>query len=125
MSLLLFPLRQVSLDRHNRAVQSLRDGTMTVTLVKRTDAEIRALVKNGDSHAYSVLLTEHRPYCDCKDAFWRNVVCKHVVAVCVDCLQRDAHAENLIHLWFPDAAAPLCGEKMPRRFWMRWNYNAF
>ena len=30
MSLLLSPLREVSLDCHNRAVQALRDGTLTV-----------------------------------------------------------------------------------------------
>ena len=125
MSLLLSPLREVSLDRHNRAIQGLKDGSLIVTLTRRTEAEIRALVRNGDGHTYGVTLTAHGAFCSCPDALYRGLVCKHAVALCVRCLQQAAISENPIHLWFPDGTAALCGETHPKRFWQRWNYNVF
>src|SRR3954463_9037944 len=125
MSLLLSPLREVSPDRHNRAVRGLRDGTLTVTLTIQSETEIRGFVTNGDGNRYGVCLTEHGAFCSCPDAMHRGLVCKHAVALCVRCLQQSAISENPIHLWFPDGTAALCGETHPKRFWQRWNYNVF
>jgi hypothetical protein len=95
-----------------------------VPLTFKTEAEIRALVKNGDGNTYGVTLTEHGAYCSCLDAMHRGVVCKHAVAVCVRCLQKNEATENPIHLWWVDGIAALCGETHPRRFWIRWTMNA-
>ena len=72
MSLLLSPLREATPERHRKAVQGLRDGTLTVSLTRQTEAEIRALVRNGDGREYGVSLTEHGTFCSCKDALYRS-----------------------------------------------------
>jgi SWIM zinc finger len=125
MSLLLSPLREVSLDRHNRAVQGLKDGSLIVTLTFKTEQEVRGFVTNGDSVRYGVTLTEHRAFCSCPDAMYRGGVCKHAVTLCVKCLQKTEAIENPIPLWFPDGTAALCGDTHPKRFWQRWNWNVF
>jgi hypothetical protein len=50
MSYLLAPLREVSIDCHNRVTQGLKDGNLIVTLTRQTEAEIRALIRNGDGN---------------------------------------------------------------------------
>ena len=123
MSLLLSPLREATPDRHQKAVQGLRDGTLTVTLTRQTDAEIRALVKNGDGIEYGVSLTEHGAFCSCKDAMYRGATCKHALAVCISQLQHNDQAADRIHLMWTDGTV-LCGERYPHRFWQHWNANA-
>src|SRR5262249_10337182 len=91
-------LREVSLDRHNRAVQGLRDHTLTVTLVKQSDAEIRALVRNGDAKEYRVIINDAGALCSCPDAFYHRGPCKHIAAVCVFSLQQTNPPEDRIHL---------------------------
>src|SRR5215470_749490 len=88
MSSLLLPiLRESTINRHNAGARGLRDGTLTVTITRRTDNEIRALVKNADGVEYGVTLTEHAPSCSCKDALYRGTICKHSVATALYCLQ--------------------------------------
>jgi hypothetical protein len=123
MSLLLAPLRECSIDRHNKAVQGLKDGSLTVTPTRQTEAEIRALVKNGDGHHYGVILTEHGAFCSCPDSLYRGVVCKHSVATCVFCLQHLHTTEDRIHLMWPTGEI-LCGLTEAKRFWRNWTYNA-
>jgi len=43
MSYLLSTLREALPERHKLAVQGLRDGSLTITLTRQNDAEIRAL----------------------------------------------------------------------------------
>src|SRR3954469_4945790 len=125
MSYLLAPLREVSPDRHNRALRALKDGSLSISITFKTDAEVRALVRNGDGREYGVCLTEHGSSCSCPDFLWRGIkACKHIAATAVRCLQLAAFSENPIHLWFPDGTAALCGETHPKRFWQRWTYNA-
>jgi predicted nucleic acid-binding Zn finger protein len=121
MTHLLSTLREVTPDRHNRAVQGLRDHTLTVTLVKQTDAEIRALVRNGDAKEYRIIINDTGSLCSCPDAFYHRGPCKHVAAVCVTALQ--PKADNSIHLQW-DSGVILCGESNPRRYWQRWTLNA-
>ena len=123
MSLLLSPLRETTPDRHQKAVQGLRDGTLTVTLTRQTDAEIRALVRNGDGIEYGVTLTNAGAFCSCKDALYRGVTCKHALAVCISHLQHNDPPADAIHLMWTDGLV-LCGERYPHRFWQHWNANA-
>ena len=81
MSLLLPILREASIERHNAGARGFKDGTFAVTLTKQSEREIRALVRNGDHVEYGVTLTEHGPFCSCKDALYRGTICKHAVAV--------------------------------------------
>src|SRR5262245_14929098 len=86
-SLVLAAVQQVSSDRLQRAVCGLADGTLTVTLTRQSESEIRALVKNGDGKEYGVTLTEALTTCSCKDALYRGTVCKHSIAVALFALR--------------------------------------
>ena len=117
MSLLIPLLRESTIDRHNKAVRSLRDGSMTVTITRRTESEIRALVKNGASLEYGVTLTEHGPFCSCRDALYRGTMCKHSVAVALFCLQEQEAEKNQFHLTWSDGQ-PLCHATPTPRIWV-------
>jgi uncharacterized Zn finger protein len=123
MTHLLSTLREVTPDRHNRAVQGLRDHSLIVSLVKQSDAEIRALVRNGDAKEYRVIINDAGALCSCPDAFYRRGPCKHVAAVSIVCLQQNAPPDDAIHLMWTDGTV-LCGERYPKRFWQNWNANA-
>jgi uncharacterized Zn finger protein len=124
MTAILSTLRAVTPDRHQRAVQGLRDGTLTITLTRHTDAEIRALVHNGEQKEYRIILNDAGAHCSCQDCFYHRAPCKHIAAVCICCLQQNDPAEDHIHLWWPDGTVALCGETHPRRFWLNWTLNA-
>src|SRR5215510_3946038 len=79
--LVLSVLHTVSTDRLQRAVNALAEGSLTVTLTRQTEAEIRALVKNGEAKEYGVTLTETGVFCSCPDALYRGVACKHATVV--------------------------------------------
>lgn len=120
-SLVLTILRQVSSDRLQRAVCGFTDGSLTVTLTRQSEAEIRALVKNGDGKEYGVTLTESLPTCSCKDALYRGGICKHGVAVALHVLrtpQPKTAAPALqfptFHLMWRDGIV-LCGNPHPER----------
>ena len=121
MTHLLSTLREVTPDRHNRAVQGLRDHTLAVTLVRQDDAEIRAQVRNGDAREYRVIINDAGALCSCPDAFYHRGPCKHVAAVCVTVLQ--PKTDNSIHLLW-DSGTILCGATDVKRFWQRWTWNA-
>ena len=55
-SLMFNVLRQVSLDRLQRAVAALVEKTTRITLTRTTAIEIRALVRNGEESEYGVTL---------------------------------------------------------------------
>ena|SRR2546423_185459 len=123
MTHLLAILRESTPERHQKAVHGLRDGTLTVSLTRQTDAEIRALVRNGDGIEYGVTLTEHGACCSCKDALYRGAICKHALAVCISRLQQNNPAEDRIHLMWSDGHI-LCGATAVKRFWQNWTLNA-
>ena len=56
-SLVLHTIQQVTVERLQKAVYGLAEGSLIVTLTRQLDAEIRALVKNGDYVEYGVTLT--------------------------------------------------------------------
>jgi uncharacterized Zn finger protein len=86
-TLVLTVLQHVSTDRLQRAVNAFADGSMTVSLTRQTEAEIRALVRNGDGKAYGVTLAETGAFCSCPDALYRGVTCKHATAVALSVLR--------------------------------------
>jgi hypothetical protein len=120
---LLTPLRATTPDRREKAETGLTDGTLTVTLTRQTETEIRALVKNGDGKEYGVTLTEGLTTCSCKDALYRGAICKHALAACFFCLQQYQPAEDRIHLMW-NSGEILCGLSEPKRFWRNWSLNA-
>lgn len=120
-SLVLTILKHVSSDRLQRAVCGLADGSLTVTLTRQSESEIRALVKNGDGKEYGVTLTEALTACSCKDALYRALACKHATATALHVLrtpqpQKAAPALQFptFHLMWRDGIV-LCGEPHPGR----------
>ena len=79
--LALTVLKTVSPDRLQKATTALMDSSMTILLTRQTEAEIRALVQNGEGKEYGVTITDGAITCSCRDALYRGVVCKHAVAV--------------------------------------------
>ena len=120
-SLVLTILKQVSSDRLQRAVCGFVDGSLTITLTRQSESEIRALVKNGDRKEYGVTLTESLTTCSCKDALYRGGICKHGVAVVLHVLRTPqpktaalAPQFPMFHLMWRDGIV-LCGEPQPGR----------
>ena len=85
--LVLTVLQHVSTDRLQRAVNALVDGSLTVTLTRQTEAEIRALVKNGEGKEYGVTLTTTGVFCSCPDTMYRGVTCKHAAVLALSVLR--------------------------------------
>ena len=92
--LVLAVLQHVSTDRLQRAVNALVDGSLTVTLTRQTEAEIRALVKNGEGKEYGVTLAEAGAFCSCSDALYRGVTCKHATIVALSVLRAPQTQEH-------------------------------
>ena len=87
-ALVLNVLQHVSTDRLQRAVNALVEGSVTMTLTWRTEAEIRALVQNGEANKeYGVTLTETLTTCSCPDALYRGVICKHATVAALSVLR--------------------------------------
>jgi uncharacterized Zn finger protein len=128
-SLVLSAVRDVSPDRLQRAVCSLADGSLTITLTRQADTEIRALVRNGDNVEYGVTLAQGMTSCSCKDALYRGVVCKHATAVALHVLRtpqpKEQSTKNPIHLMWRDGRV-LCGVHNPEWYWVYpWTSNVW
>src|SRR2546428_4308312 len=120
---LFSPLGESDPERYQKAVHGLRDGTLTVSITRHTEQEIRAIVKNGSGKEYRCVLANDHTVCSCGDAFYRGATCKHLLAVCISQLQQIDPAENKIHLMWSNGTV-LCGEQHPQRFWQNWPLNA-
>ena len=92
--LILVVLQHVSTDRLQRAVNALAEGSMTVTLTRQTEAEIRALVQNGEGKEYGCTLTKAGAFCSCPDALYRGVTCKHASAAALSVLRAPQTQEH-------------------------------
>ena len=86
-SFVLTVLQHVTMERLQKAVNALTDTSVAVTLTRQTEAEIRALVKNGTGKEYGVTLTEAGAFCSCPDALYRGVTCKHATALALTVLR--------------------------------------
>jgi hypothetical protein len=118
---MLTVLQHVPADRLQRAVNALVNGSLTITLTRQTEAEIRALVRNGEGREYGLTLTQTGVFCSCKDALYRASVCKHVTAVALSVLRTPQSEGNRIHLAFGKEKPTLCGVVHPARVWL-WPY---
>jgi predicted nucleic acid-binding Zn finger protein len=122
-SLIMNVLQQVSTDRLQRAVTALTDDSLTMTLTRQTETEIRALVKNGETKEYGVTLTEAGVFCSCPDALYRGSICKHATTLALAVLRgevKEAQSTRTIHLVSQEGVA-LCGMQRPSHFW-KWPY---
>jgi hypothetical protein len=92
-----------------------------MTITRQSEAEIRALVKNGEGKEYGVTLTESLTACSYKDALYRGGICKHGVAVVLHVLRTPqpktaapAPQFPTFHLMWRDGII-LCGDPHPGR----------
>jgi hypothetical protein len=72
-ALILGAIQHVTPDRLQKAICGLADGTLTVTLTRTSEADIRGLVKNTEGKEYGVTLTASLTACSCKDSLYRSV----------------------------------------------------
>jgi uncharacterized Zn finger protein len=99
-SLVLSVLQHVPTDRLQKAINALAEGSMSVILTRTTETEIRALVRNGEKHEYSVTITEALTSCSCKNTLYRGGVCKHAVALALYAIRNpDAEQSKQPHSW--------------------------
>jgi hypothetical protein len=84
---ILGALKSISPERLQRAVLALAAGDMTVHLTRESEAEIRALVRNGSGKEYGVTLTANMTACSCPDALYRGTTCKHTIALALHVLR--------------------------------------
>ena len=129
-SLLLHAVQEVTVDRLQKAVCGLADGSLIVTLTRQSESDIRALVKNGEGKEYGVTLTPSLVTCSCRDALYRGGICKHAVGVALHVLrtpqpQKAALAPQFpaFHLMWRDGIV-LCGEPEPGRVQM-WPWTEY
>ena len=81
-------LQQVSIDRLQKAINALADASLSITITRQTDTEVRALVKNGEGKSYGVTLSESGTFCSCPDALYRGSSCKHMTIVALFTLRQ-------------------------------------
>ena len=101
MQTTLSTLAKVDNERLQRGVEGITSGAYTITLIEHSDTEVRGFVKIGDGIEYGVVLTDGRAFCSCKDALYRNVVCKHSVALALYAIRH------------PQAAVPVDVKRAP------------
>jgi len=86
-SIVLKSVEGIDTERLAKAVCSLADDSITVTLTGQNDREVKGSVVNGDGKRYDVVLTPERAFCDCPDSTFRRAACKHAVALALTILQ--------------------------------------
>jgi predicted nucleic acid-binding Zn finger protein len=121
--LILTVLQHVTVERLQKAVTALAEGSLSMTLTRQTQNEIRALVKNGEGKEYGVALTEAQVFCSCPDALYRGSVCKHATTLALAVLRgeiKETKSPRTIHLAMQEGVA-LCGIHHPPHFW-KWPY---
>ena len=122
-SLVLNVLQQVTTDRLQKAVTALAECSLTMRLTRQTEAEIRALVKNGKAKEYGVTLIEAGVFCSCLDALYRGSICKHATTLALAVLRgevKETKSMRTIHLVSQEGIA-LCGMQRPLHVW-KWPY---
>jgi hypothetical protein len=120
-ALILDLLKNTPIDRLQRAINALADHTLTISLTRQSETEIRALVTNGDGISYGITLTDSLTACSCKDSLYRGGICKHATAVALYVLRSpqpkiEALAPQFptFHLAWSDGST-LCGDPEPER----------
>jgi len=73
-----------SQDRVLRAIQALEDGSLTCQLTSAHNDKITAIISSAGK-PYTVLLAPHHTECSCPDSHYREVICKHQIALALWC----------------------------------------
>jgi len=71
-TLIVKTLQRCDGKRLESAVDALLSGSLRVDITYCDETAIRALVRNGDGVAYSVVLTDAETLCNCADATYRT-----------------------------------------------------
>ncbi len=74
-------LANVEGQRLQKAVEGVVSGAYTITIASQDEQEIRGFVVNGDHKDYGVVIGQEHNFCGCKDAMFRQIMCKHMVAL--------------------------------------------
>src|SRR5262245_3350 len=104
-SLIFTVLQHVSIDRLQKPVTALVEGSLTMTLQRHTETEVRALMRNGVGKDYGVTLPEAKAFCSCPDALYRGTVCKHATTLVLAVLRgevKGTKSTRTIHLGSQD-----------------------
>jgi hypothetical protein len=120
---ILTVLQRVSTDRLQKAVNALVEGSMTITLTRQTETEIRALVQTHAGQQYGMALTGAGVFCSCPDSLYRGSVCKHATTLALAVLRgeiKEAKNTRTIHLAMQEGMT-LCGVQDPSHVW-QWPY---
>ena len=80
-------LAKVDGQRLQRAISGLEDGSFQVYCTLHDEEHVAGSVLNGDGQEYAVNIGNGYASCDCPDAVYRKVACKHVLAMALQ-LQR-------------------------------------
>jgi hypothetical protein len=80
-------LGKVEDGRFHRAAEGIRRGLYEVTITRRSDEEVRGVVKTVDGNAYGCTLTPLGAFCSCPDALYRGNICKHAVVLAVQAVR--------------------------------------
>ena len=75
-------LLSVSKDRLQRAFQGIISGAYHVSVRQLDEKAYQGYVRNG-SKSYYCQVKEDCTTCDCKDALYRRVACKHAAILCL------------------------------------------
>jgi|SoiMethySBSTD1v2_1073268.scaffolds.fasta_scaffold31450_5 uncharacterized Zn finger protein len=102
-TLALTVLQHVTIERLQKAIHALGENSLTLTVTRQTEVEIRASVKNGEGKEYGVTLTEVNTFCSCPDALYRGVICKHATVLALTilrtpCIQEEQPAQSVPNL---------------------------
>jgi uncharacterized Zn finger protein len=79
-------LQQVTPERFCKAVNSLADGSLAVTITSQSETAIQATAQTANHKAYEVSLNAAGTACSCPDALFRHSICKHGIALALQLL---------------------------------------
>jgi len=74
-------LQSVSPERLQKAVAGIVSGEYRVTVTQQTDQEVHGVMVNEAGQEYRCSIIAGSAACACKDAQYRHVLCKHIVAL--------------------------------------------
>jgi hypothetical protein len=89
-------LQRVSPERLQKAVAGIVSGEYRVTVTQQTDQEVHGVVANENGQEYRCSIMTETAACSCKDAQYRQVICKHIVALALAIIRprRPRHASH-------------------------------
>ncbi len=87
-------LAKVEAGRLAKAVEGLSDGSYHVYVTEQDSEHVRGSVINGDGKEYGCSIGDGYVSCQCKDFWYRQTTCKHVLAMALQVLRAEEAVEN-------------------------------